>query len=176
MSRTAAVLIAASLVVGTPAFAQQSEMENLQAGGDALLANHRETTQYSIDRATQALQARDFKTALRFARSVVRADPKRIESWKLLGAAQIGLQDWSGARRSYSSAVRISPGDPESRSGLGVATAYLNDPKAQEQLAWLAARVSACTSNCDALAGYQRQVSSALTASVSPSKTGRISP
>lgn len=170
MSRTAALLIAASLVAAAPAFAQQSEMENLQAGGDALLASHRETTQYSIDRATQALQARDFKTALRFARSVVRADPKRIESWKLLGAAQIGLQDWSGSRRSYTSAVRITPGDPESRSGLGVAMARLSDPKAQEQLTWLTARVSACPSNCAALSGYKREVDAALAAMARPSK------
>jgi heme A synthase len=72
---------------------------------------YRETTQYSIDRATQALQARDYKTARRFASSVVRADPKRIESWKLLGAAQIGLQDWSGARRSRRSFIGFSRGN-----------------------------------------------------------------
>ena len=164
MSRIASLLIATILATATPAFAQQSEMENLQAGGDALLANHRETTQHSIDQATKALQARDYKAARRFASSVVRADPKRIESWKLLGAAQIGLQDWSGARRSYVSAVRITPGDPESRSGLGVAMARLNDPKAQDQLTWLTAKVAACTSNCAALAAYRREVESAMTA------------
>jgi cytochrome c-type biogenesis protein CcmH/NrfG len=173
MSRITPSLIAIALAIATPTFAQQSEMENYQAGGDALLANHRETTQYSIDRATAALKASDYKTARRFASSVVRADPKRIESWKLLGAAQIGLQDWSGARRSYASAVRITPGDPESRSGLGVAMAYLNDPKAQEQLTWLTARVAACRSNCAALAGYQRQVADSLTAAAGASKTGR---
>ncbi len=164
MSRIATALIVLAMAAAAPAHAQQSEMENLQAGGDALLANHRETTQYSIDRATQALQARDYKTARRFAAGVVRADPKRIESWKLLGAAQIGLQDWSGARRSYTSAVRITPGDPESRSGLGVAMAHLNDPKVQEQLTWLTARVAACPSNCAALAGFRREVESAVNA------------
>jgi cytochrome c-type biogenesis protein CcmH/NrfG len=173
MSRIAVALIVAALAAAAPALAQQSEMENLQAGGDALLANHRETTQYSIDRATQALQARDYKTARRFAASVVRADPKRIESWKLLGAAQIGLQDWSGARRSYTGAVRVTPGDPEARSGLGVAMARLNDPKAEEQLTWLTAKVAACPSNCAALAGYRRQVEDALSAAANPSKPGR---
>lgn len=163
MSRIATALIALTIASAAPAHAQQSEMENLQAGGDALLANHRETTQHSIDRATQALQTRDYKTARRFASSVVRADPGRIESWKLLGAAQIGLQDWSGARRSYTNAVRITPGDPESRSGLGVAMARLNDPKAQEQLTWLTAKVTACTSNCASLAAYRREVESAVT-------------
>lgn len=164
MSRIAIALIALAVVTTAPAHAQQSEMENLQAGGDALLANHRETTQYSIDRATQALLARDYKTARRFASSVVRADPKRIESWKLLGAAQIGLQDWNGARRSYTSAVRITPGDPESRSGLGVAMARLNDPKVQEQLTWLTAKVAACTSNCASLTRLKIEVESAITA------------
>ena len=164
MSRITIALITLAMVTTAPANAQQSEMENLQAGGDAMLANHRETTQYSIDRATQALQALDYKTARRFASSVVRADPKRIESWKLLGAAQIGLQDWSGARRSYTSAVRITPGDPESRSGLGVAMAHTNDPKAQEQLTWLRAKVAACTSNCGSLTRFTAEVESAITA------------
>jgi Flp pilus assembly protein TadD len=151
-------------MAAAPAYAQQSEMENLQAGGDALLANHRETTQYSIDRATQALQARDYKTARRFASSVVRADPKRIESWKLLGAAQIGLQDWSGARRSYTGAVRITPGDPESRAGLGVAMANLNDPKAQEQLTWLTAKLAACPTNCAPMVRFKAEVENAIAA------------
>jgi cytochrome c-type biogenesis protein CcmH/NrfG len=173
MSRIAATLILMAMMAAAPAYAQQSEMENLQAGGDALLANHRETTQYSIDRATQALQARDYKTARRFASSVVRADPKRMESWKLLGAAQIGLQDWSGARRSYTGAVRITPGDPESRGGLGVAMARLNDPKAQEQLIWLTARVAACTSSCAALEGYKREVDAAMAAAAGPSQSHR---
>lgn len=173
MSRTATALILLAMVAAGPARAQQSEMENLQAGGDALLANHRETTQYSIDRATQALQARDYKTARRFASSVVRADPKRIESWKLLGAAQIGLQDWSGARRSYTGAVRITPGDPESRAGLGVAMAHLNDPEAREQLTWLTARVAACPSNCAALEGYKREVDAAMAAAAGPSQSHR---
>ena len=173
MSRFASIVIAVVLAAPAPALAQQSEMENLQAGGDALLANHRETTQYSIDRATGALRARDFKTARRFASSVVRADPRRIESWKLLGAAQIGLQDWSGARRSYAGAVRITPGDPESRSGLGVAMAHLNDPKTQEQLTWLTAKVATCTSNCASLAGYRREVEGAITAAAGQPQAGR---
>ena len=162
MSRITAALIAVALAAAAPAFAQQSEMENLQAGGDALLANHRETTQYSIDRATQALQARDYKTARRYASSVVRADPKRIESWKLLGAAQIGLQDWNGARRSYTNAVRITPGDPESRAGLGVAMAHTNDPKAREQLTWFNTTAQACTSGCAPLIRFKAEVEAAL--------------
>ena len=162
MSRIVIAWAALALATAGPAWAQQSEMENLQAGGDALLASHRETTQYSIDRATAALQAKDYKTARRFASSVVRADPKRIESWKLLGAAQIGLQDWSGARRSYTSAVRITPGDPESRAGLGVAMAHTNDPKAREQLDWLSAKVAACTTNCAALVRFRATVDRAI--------------
>lgn len=167
MSRIAIVLCV--LALATAAHAQQSEMENLQAGGDALLANHRETTQYSIDRATAALQAKDYKTARRFASSVVRADPKRIESWKLLGTAQIGLQDWKGARRSYTSAVRITPGDPESRAGLGVAMAHTNDPKAQEQLDWLSAKVAACATNCASLVRFRATVDRAIAETTSAS-------
>ncbi len=173
MSRTVTTLFVLAMASAAPAWAQQSEMENLQAGGDALLANHRETTQFNIDKATQALTARDYKTARRFASIVVRADPKRIEAWRLLGASQSGLQDWSGARRSYTNAIRLTPADPEARSGLGVAMARANDPKAQEQLAWLTAKLEACASNCAALTRYKREVEVALATMVSQSKAGQ---
>ena len=173
MSRIATILIALALAAAAPACAQQSEMENLQAGGDALLTDHREATQFNIDKASQALKAGDFKTARRYASLVVRADPKRIEAWRLLGSAQIGLQDWNGARRSYTNAVRITPADPESRSGLGVALARANDPKAQDQLAWLTAKVEACTSNCGTLARYRREVEVAVAAVAGPSTATR---
>ena len=173
MSRLVVSLEMFALVAAAPACAQQSEMENLQAGGDALLANQRETSQFNIDKATQAMKTRDFKTARRFASLVVRADPKRIEAWRLLGSSQIGLQDWNGARRSYANAVRITPGDPESRSGLGVAMAHANDPKAAEQLAWLTAKVEACAYSCGSLAQYTREVEVAVAVVADPSKAAR---
>ena len=157
-------MITTALMTCTSASAQQSEMENYQAGGDALLTNQREVTQHNIDAATRALQARDFKTARRYAQSVARADPKRVESWRMLGAAQIGLQDWSGARRSYIAAVRILPADPESRAGLGVAMAHTNDQRATEQLAWLNAKAQACVTSCEPLIRHQARVEAAISA------------
>ena len=42
--------------------------------------------------------------------------------------------------------------------------AYLNDPKVQEQLTWLTAKVAACTSNCASLTRLKVEVESAITA------------
>jgi len=143
MRQIGLLVLAAALIGAAPAFAQ-SETEQFQEGGSAMLAAQREVTQRNIDMATKALQAKDYKTARKYAQSVTRADPKRIESWLLLGAAQQGLEDWQGARATYTRAVRMVPSHPEARAGLGVAYARTADPKATVQLAWLDAKLKEC--------------------------------
>lgn len=142
MRRLGLLVFAAALIAG-PALAQ-SETELYEGGGNAMLAAQREVTQRNIDAATRALQARDYKTARKYAQAVTRADPKRIESWLMLGAAQQGLEDWKGARITYTRAVRMVPSHPEARAGLGVAYARTADPKATVQLAWLDAKLKEC--------------------------------
>ena len=141
--RQIGLLVFAAALIATPALAQ-SETEQFQEGGSAMLAAQREVTQRNIDMATKALRAKDYKTARKYAQSVTRADPKRIESWLLLGAAQQGLEDWKGARATYTRAVRMVPSHPEARAGLGVAYARTADPKATLQLAWIDAKLKEC--------------------------------
>ena len=138
-----AVLTLAVIGTALPALAQ-SETELYESGANALADEQRRVTQRAVDDATRALQAKDYAKARRYASIVTRADPKRIEPWLLLGAAQQGLQDWKGARRTYTTAVRIAPTHPEARSGLGIAYARTNDPKATAQLAWLTAQIAEC--------------------------------
>ena len=142
MRRIGLLVVAAALMAG-PAWSQ-SETELYEGGGTALVAAQREVTQRNIDVATKALQAKDYKTARKYAQPVTRADPKRVESWLLLGAAQQGLQDWKGARTTYTTAVRMFPAHPEARAGLGIALGRTSDPKATVQLAWLDAKVREC--------------------------------
>lgn len=145
MRRIGLVVLAATLVAGPPASAQfQSEIEAFESGANALSANQREVTQRAIDDASRALQAKDYAKARKYAQTVTRADPKRIEAWLLLGSAQQGLQDWKGARTTYTTAVRLHPNHPEARAGLGLAYARTGDPKASLQLAWLDAKLREC--------------------------------
>lgn len=142
--RPVGLAILAVIVCAAPAWAQNSEMENFTAGANQLSEAQREVTQRNIDIATQALRAKDYARARKYAQPVTRADPKRIEAWLLLGTAQLGLQDWKRARITYAAALRVTPGHPEARAGLGVAMARTNDPKARTQLAWLDAKVREC--------------------------------
>lgn len=161
MRRVSLALLAAAVLAAPPVWAQ-SEMEIYQQTGDGLLANHREALQQNIDRATRALQAKDYVGARKAANAVTRADPKRIEAWRMLGAANIGLQDWKRARAAYAQAIRLYPADPEARAGLGVAMAKTRDPGAQEQLAWLSEKAAACGARCVQLAKYKSDVESAI--------------
>lgn len=145
MRRIGLAIAAIALVAGPAAWAQ-SETEMFQEGGTAMLAAQREVTQRNIQIATEALQAKDYKKARKYASTVTRADPKRVESWLLLGAAQQGLGDWKSARGTYTTAVRIDPTNVEARAGLGIAYARTGDPKATVQLAWIDQRLQQCGS------------------------------
>lgn len=149
----AAGLGAAALAAAAPAaagghFEAVLEIERYVSGGNQLLAAQREATQLNIEGATNALQAKDYARARKYARLVTRQDPKRVEAWLLLGAAQQGLGDWKGARSTYTTAVRISPRHPEARAGLGIAYARTSDPRATVQLAWLSQQAQACGGTC----------------------------
>jgi cytochrome c-type biogenesis protein CcmH/NrfG len=144
MRKVGLVVLAAALMAG-PAWSQ-SETELYEGGANAMAGAQREVTQRNIDVATRALRDKDYKTARKYAQSVTRADPKRVEAWLLLGSAQQGLQDWKGARTTYTTAVRLHPTHPEARAGLGVAYARTGDPKAAVQLAWLDGKLRECGS------------------------------
>jgi cytochrome c-type biogenesis protein CcmH/NrfG len=172
MRRIGIGVLAAALVAGGAS--AQSEMEQVQQAGDRLLSASREDLQQNAQLASQALRNKDFKTARKYAEAVTRGDPKRVESWLLLGAAQIGLQDWKRARGTYTTAVRVGPGNAEAHAGLGVAYARTNDPKAQAQLAWLGQAASACGSCWQAadLAKFRGSVEAAIAIAAAPAGAG----
>jgi cytochrome c-type biogenesis protein CcmH/NrfG len=170
--RWVGLMVVAAVAAG-PAWSQ-SETELYEGGGTALLAAQREVTQRNIDMATKALQAKDYKTARKYAQPVTRADPKRVESWLLLGAAQQGLQDWKGARTTYTTAVRMFPSHPEARAGLGIALGRTSDPKATVQLAWLDAKVKECAGCWQAgqLSKFKTDVEAAIREGATPPAKG----
>ena len=169
MRRIGIGVLAAALMAGAAPSAlwAQSEMEIYQQQGDRLLSANREDLQQNALLATQALKAKDYRTARKYAQVVTRGDPKRVESWLLLGAAQIGLQDFKAARGTFTTAVRLSPIDPEAHAGLGIALARTKDPRATEQLAWLAAKAQACTGQCAGLTKFKSEVETAIADSTS---------
>src|SRR4051812_17468388 len=50
-------------------------------------------------KAVQAIQEKDYKTAVRAAGHVTEAAPKSIDGWRLLGVAYAGTENWKGARK-----------------------------------------------------------------------------
>ncbi len=163
MRRVGVAIVVAVLMGAAPVWAQ-SEMEIYQQQGDRLLTNSREGIEQNVMLATQALRQKDFKTARKYAQAVTRADPKRGQAFLLLGAAQVGLADFKGARGTYTTAVRLAPGDPEAHAGLGVALARTKDAKAQAQVDWLTAKAQECGKCWQAgqLAKFKSDIESAI--------------
>jgi predicted Zn-dependent protease len=98
--------------------------------------------------AIRAIEAKDYARAQRLATVASRLAPRNVDVLKVLGAAQMGGDDWPGAARTYSAVVRLDRTDPVAHAGLGVALARLNDPKAKDQLVWLKGRAEQCAGRC----------------------------
>ncbi|WP_293901083.1 tetratricopeptide repeat protein [Phenylobacterium sp.] len=113
-------------------------------------------------KAIKAIQAKDYKTAARSAQHVTDAAPKNADAWRLLGVANAGSENWKGARKAYEKAVKLAPDDLPSHAGLGLALANLKDAKAQDELTWLKAKASTCSSDCDTVKSLAAQVEAAL--------------
>jgi cytochrome c-type biogenesis protein CcmH/NrfG len=160
-----AILAVAALGASHAAAQGNNDSMLLELGANQLSDAQREATQRNIDRATRALRDKDYATARKYAQPVTRADPKRIEAWLMLGAAQLGLEEWGKARTAYTTALRITPGHPEARAGLGVAMAKSKDPRATVQLAWFDEKLQACGQTCPQaaqLAKLRNDVQSAI--------------
>src|SRR5687768_14533079 len=116
MRRIGLAILAMAALGASHASAQASnDSMLLELGAGQLSEAQRQVTQLNIDRASRALRDKDYAQARKYAQPVTRADPKRIEAWLLLGAAQLGLEDWGKARTAYTTALRITPGHPEAR-------------------------------------------------------------
>lgn len=172
MRRIGVVMAAAALAWAGAAWAQQSEENTFVSIANQQQSDQREITQHNIDQATKALRAKDYKTARKYAQPVTRADPKRVEAWLLLGTAQIGLGDYRAARTAYTTAVRLSPVDPEARAGLAIAYARTKDPKAAAQLAWLNEKIAACAGRCPQATQLTRLKTDVETALAEAAKAG----
>lgn len=97
-----------------------------------------------------AMNAKDFKAAVRDFSHVTEAAPGVAQGWRLLGGAKAETSDWKGARRAYEKAIKLEPNDVDSHRGLGITLGSLKDGKAQGELDWLKAKAAACGSCADA--------------------------
>lgn len=175
MRRIGPALLAATLALAAPAARAQSEMELYMQEGNRMLDAHRDELRQYAQLAGQAIKDKDFRTARKYAQQLTRGDPKRAEAWLILGAAQLGLEDWSAARGTYSTAVRLAPDSPEAHGGLGVAYARTRDARAQQQLAWFATTQAACGTCWQSrdLARFRTDVESAVAVAASTAPPAR---
>lgn len=109
-------------------------------------------------RAVAAIQAKDYKAAIKAAKRVTGAVPRSGEAWRLLAVAEGGAGNWRGARRAYEKAIKYKPDDATSHAGLAMVLARLQDPKAQAELDWLKARAAACADTCEEAASLKAMV------------------
>ncbi|THD64439.1 tetratricopeptide repeat protein [Phenylobacterium sp.] len=175
-----AILAGASLAVlaGGAALASGGGGGGMPAGGGsgmpgASAPSYDPAAEYA--KAITALKANNYKDADRAAGHVTEAVPTNPDGWRLLGAAKAGENDWKGSRRAYEKAVKLTPDDPGSHAGLGLALANLKDPKAQAEADWLKAKAQACGDSCPDAARL-KTFSSAVESAMNPAAAGAPKP
>jgi tetratricopeptide (TPR) repeat protein len=162
------LILIGALAVAAPALALAQSGPTDTNGGDptSAAAAQLEAQQHDAAATQAALAAGDYKAARKYADRLVHEGARDVGAWLLLGQAERGMEDWKAARRTYSDAVRISPGSVEAHAWLGIARAKTGDPAAARELEWLNARIQAqgCGQACGQLGRFKTDVEAAIAA------------
>jgi tetratricopeptide (TPR) repeat protein len=125
-----------------------------------------------ISRGLAAFDAGDYVLAERMFEEVLANSPDDPDVLILSGMSMAGRNDYKGARKQYVRALRADRKNIDGHRELGIALAKLGDAKgAQEQLADLKARQTACGAACADAGKLQRAVA-AVEAALAPPKAG----
>jgi len=176
-----AVLVGASLTVlaGGAALASGGGGGGMPSGGSSSGTPSASAPAYDpaaeYAKAVTALKSNNYKDAARAASHVTEQVPTNPDGWRLLGAAKAGTNDWKGSRNAYEKAVKLTPDDPGSHAGLGLALANLKDPKAQAEADWLKAKAQACGDSCPDAARL-KTFSGAVESAMNPAAAGAAKP
>ncbi len=119
-----------------------------------------------------ALKGEKYKDAISHFNHVLEAAPKDSNTWALMGYAKEGAGDMKGARAAYEKSVHFNGENLTARRQLAIADAKMGDKaKAQEQLAELQKRATACGDSCPQAADLKASIAAVQTA-LAPADTG----
>lgn len=149
-------------------------------GGGMSSAPSASASQY--DAATEyrkgvaALQAKDFKAAKTAFDHALSVAPRDANSQYMAGVARTGLGDLKGARKFYAKAAKTDANMIAAWRDLGVTDGQLGDKeKAQETLAAIQSRRSACAETCPQAAAL-KEADEAVTAALNGVPTASAVP
>lgn len=104
--------------------------------------------QAELAKGVEALKAKRYRGAIHSIGKVVDRQPANIAAWRLLAVAYAGADKWTYSRHAYERVLKAAPDDVVSHAGRGRALLALNDPRAQDEAAWLKAKADACGDTC----------------------------
>ena len=123
-----------------------------------------------------ALQAKDFKAAKTAFDHALTVTPRDANTQYLAGVARTGLGDLKGARKFYAKAAKLDANMIAAWRDLGVTDGRLGDKvKAQETLAAIQSRRSACSETCPQAAGL-KEADEAVSAALAGVPTAAAAP
>lgn len=123
-----------------------------------------------------ALQAKDFKAAKTAFDHSLSAAPRDANTQYMAGVARTGLGDLKGARKFYAKAAKLDANMIAAWRDLGVTDGQLGEKvKAEQTLAAIQSRRSACTETCPQAAAL-KEADEAVAAALSGLPTASVVP
>ena len=126
-------------------------------------------------RGTQALQAGQYKDAVRDFEHVTDVTPRAANAWFMLGMSKAGTGDTKGAEKAYERSVKLDDSSIQAHRELALSLIKLKQTdKANAELAALKAKATACADTCPEAAELKAAVTaveSALAPAPAPQAT-----
>ena len=128
-------------------------------------------TRDPFSRGLKAFDNGDYVLAERMFDEVLAQSPDDANVLVLSGMSMAGRNDYKGARKQYSHALRVDRKNVDGHREMGVTLAKLGDAKgAQAELAALKALQASCATGCDA--GKLQRAVATVEAAIAPPKAG----
>ncbi|MEP7209845.1 MAG: tetratricopeptide repeat protein [Alphaproteobacteria bacterium] len=141
------ILIVVSLALAGAAAAQRGSTAN--NGPGSLSASNPYGINATLREAMDSMQAKNYELAERKFLEVLQDKPTEPRANLMLGVTEMALMKWEEAKKYLTTAVAISPREPDPKSRLGVTLAKLGDlDGAAKQRADLATMDKACKGKC----------------------------
>ena len=120
-------------------------------------------------RGSTALQAGQYKDAIRAFEHVTDATPRAANAWLMLGMSKAGAGDIKGAEKAYERSVKLDDTSIDAHRELALSLIKLKQTdKAGAELAALKARATTCADNCPQAADLKAAITAVEAALAQP--------
>lgn len=124
-----ALVVMGAGVTGVSAYAQNLDDQSIDVIQDDQVKSNKD----SFDKAVEAMERKDYQSAIVYLTGYISAKPKKYEAYKLRGQAFYALRQYKLAEMDFQTAINLKQADDKFATGAKVITAVVLGVDKQEQ-------------------------------------------